>query len=43
MEMDNLKNGEPDGIHFLMEFFGCVRDQLDSIAFWNELLFDGGG
>ena len=38
--MKNLHNSSPDGIHFLMEFFGCDSQQLNSIEFWKKLLMD---
>jgi len=33
-----LNNCQPDGVHYLIEFFGCSGEQLDSIAFWKKLL-----
>lgn len=33
-----IHNSPPDGIHYLMEFFGCAKEQLDSIVFWKRLL-----
>jgi len=36
----NLHNSSPNGIHFLMEFFGCDSQQLNSIEFWKKLLMD---
>lgn len=38
--MDKLKNSSPDGVHYLVEFFGCDKDQLDSVPFWEGLLND---
>jgi len=38
--LKHLCNSAPDGIHFLMEFFGCAKNQLDSLAFWKKLLLD---
>ena len=36
-----LENSCPDGIHFLIEFFGCDKKQLDSVDFWKKTLKDG--
>ena len=36
--MKRLHNSSPDGIHFLVEFFGCDRKQLNSVAFWKKTL-----
>lgn len=36
-----LENSCPDGIHFLIEFFGCDKKQLDSVNFWKKTLKDG--
>lgn len=33
-----MKNSPPDGVHFLIEFFGCVTEQLDDIVFWKRIL-----
>lgn len=33
-----LHNSRPDGIHYLVEFFGCSSRELDSIVFWKKLL-----
>lgn len=33
-----MHNSSPDGIHFLLEFFGCSSEQLDSLFFWKKLL-----
>lgn len=33
-----LQNPEPDGVHFLVEFFGCQADSLNSMAFWKSVL-----
>lgn len=38
--MDKLKNSSPDGVHYLVEFFGCDKEQLDSVPFWEGLLND---
>ena len=38
--MTKLHNSQPVGIHFLVEFFGCAEDQLDSLPFWKKLLAD---
>lgn len=31
-----LHNPEPDGGHFLVEFFGCDTGSLNSMSFWKE-------
>ena len=33
-----LTNPEPDGVHFLVEFFGCEHDSLNSMTFWKKIL-----
>lgn len=33
-----LTNSSPDGVHYLLEFFGCMKEQLDSLPFWRKLL-----
>ena len=33
-----LHNSSPDGIHYLIEFFGCDRKQLNSVTFWKRTL-----
>lgn len=33
-----MKNGNPDGIHYLIEFFGCDKEQINSVDFWKEAL-----
>ncbi len=38
--MTHLHNSQPVGIHFLVEFFGCSEEQLDSLRFWKKLLAD---
>ena len=35
---DTITNSSPDGIHFLIEFFGCATAQLDDIAFWKRIM-----
>lgn len=35
---ENMKNISPDGIHYLISFFGCDKDQLDSMKFWKSIL-----
>lgn len=37
-EMKQLHNSPPDGVHYLLEFFGCAKEQLDSLPFWRKLL-----
>ena len=34
--MKNISN--PNGIHYLVEFFGCDAEQVDSIDFWKKAL-----
>lgn len=36
--LQGLHNSPPDGVHYLLEFFGCSKEQTDSIAFWKKLL-----
>ena len=36
--MKPVCNSAPDGVHYLMEFFGCDTRQLDSVGFWRKLL-----
>lgn len=36
--LKGIHNSPPDGVHFLIEFFGCVTEQLDDIAFWKRIL-----
>jgi len=33
-----MKNNNPDGIHYLIEFFGCDAEQIDSKTFWEKVL-----
>lgn len=33
-----MKNGNPNGIHYLIEFFGCDKEQINSVDFWKEAL-----
>lgn len=33
-----MKNLSPNGIHYLIEFFGCSMRQIDSIDFWKKVL-----
>lgn len=33
-----MHNSPPDGVHYLLEFFGCAKEQLDSLPFWKKLL-----
>lgn len=35
-----MKNSTPDGIHYLIEFFGCDSAQIDSVDFWKKTLPD---
>jgi len=36
--MENLENSNPDGIHYLIGLFGCDKEQIDSVKFWESLL-----
>lgn len=36
--MKRLHNSPPDGVHYLLEFFGCAKEQLDSLPFMRKLL-----
>lgn len=38
MKPQHLHNSPPDGVHYLLEFFGCAKEQLDSLPFWKKLL-----
>lgn len=38
LEMKQLHNSPPDGVHYLLEFFGCEKEDLDSLAFMRKLL-----
>jgi S-adenosylmethionine decarboxylase proenzyme len=38
--LKKLKNSTPNGIHYIIEFFGCRKDQLDAVAFWKKLLLN---
>lgn len=33
-----MENSSPNGIHYLIEFFGCNSKQIDSITFWKKTL-----
>lgn len=33
-----VHNSSPDGTHFIVEFFGCDRKQLNSVTFWKKTL-----
>jgi len=33
-----MHNSLPDGVHYLLEFFGCAKEQMDSLPFWRKLL-----
>jgi len=35
--MKKVCNSSPDGIHFLLEFFGCDANELDSVSFWENI------
>lgn len=36
--LTQLHNTSPDGMHYLIEFFGCDRKQLNSVVFWKRTL-----
>lgn len=36
--LKSVHNSSPDGIHYLIEFFGCDRKQLNSVTFWKNIL-----
>lgn len=36
-----LENSSPDGVHFLIEFFGCEEKQLNNIEFWKKTFKEG--
>jgi len=33
-----LHNTSPNGVHYLIEFYGCDRKQLNSVTFWKRTL-----
>jgi len=33
-----MKNSNPNGIHYLIELFGCDAEQIDSLDFWEKIL-----
>ena len=33
-----MENSNPNGIHYLVEFFGCDAEQIDSLEFWEKIL-----
>lgn len=33
-----LENINPNGIHYLIEFFGCNDEQINSVEFWKKIL-----
>lgn len=33
-----MKNSNPNGVHFLINFYGCEKEQISSIKFWKEIL-----
>lgn len=35
-----MKNSNPDGIHYLIEFFGCDKDQINSVDFWKKTMLN---
>jgi S-adenosylmethionine decarboxylase proenzyme len=32
------EHSSPDGLHYLISFFGCDSEQLNSVEFWKEVL-----
>jgi len=38
LPLAKLRNSPPDGVHYLLEFFGCAKEQLDSLSFMRKLL-----
>lgn len=36
--MKRLHNSLPNGVHYLIELFGCDRKQLNSVTFWKKIL-----
>ncbi len=38
MKSQGIHNSPPDGVHYLLEFFGCEKEQLDSLSFMRKLL-----
>lgn len=36
--MEKMENSIPDGEHYLIGFFGCDKEQIDSVDFWKEIL-----
>ena len=36
-----LENSSPDGLHFMIEFFGCEEGQLNDIEFWRKTFSEG--
>ncbi len=33
-----LKNSNPNGEHYLINFFGCDKKQINSVDFWKKVL-----
>jgi len=33
-----MKNSKPDGVHYLISFFGCDKKQINSLKFWKKTL-----
>src|SRR5689334_17703302 len=33
-----MQSNVPNGIHYLIEFFGCDSAQIDSVDFWKKVL-----
>lgn len=36
--MENIENSNPNGVHYLISFFGCDSEQINSVKFWENLL-----
>jgi len=37
-ETNRLENSSPNGDHYLINFFGCDQDQINSVDFWKKVL-----
>lgn len=37
-ETKKLENSNPNGDHYLVNFFGCNARKIDSITFWKKIL-----
>jgi S-adenosylmethionine decarboxylase proenzyme len=36
--LENIKNSNPNGVHYLIDFFGCDEEQINSVDFWKKVL-----